>query len=150
MGKESTELKRTAFHEAGHGVACYLFGLPFKSIEICKKPKNGFPSYILGKIRMGKGKNLIHDHIFTLLAGPTAESLFCGSGYLEALSENKHDAELAMSFDPSVDFRAFYKYVREAMKDPYVRRMVGAVAKKLLACGKLSSWEVREACESTS
>jgi hypothetical protein len=145
-----SDLQKTAYHEAGHAVACYLFGLPFKALEICKKSKKMPLSHIDGKIGIGKGKNPVHDHIFMLLAGPAAESIFCGSGYLEALLKNQRDVELAMSFAPSTDFRKFYDYVREAMQDHDISRMVGDVAKKLLACGKLSSRQVKEVCESTS
>ncbi|MFB3886327.1 MAG: hypothetical protein ACE144_13975 [Thermodesulfobacteriota bacterium] len=150
MSKSESELRRAAFHEAGHAVACYLYDLPLKSIEIYKKRKDRPSPHVGGKTEFSRGRGSVHDQLFMLLAGPATESILCKGYYWGALSKNLHDVELAMSLSPpSMELRTFYDYVQEAMRDHEIWRMVEALAKELLTCGKLSSKKVKEVCDST-
>ena len=93
------ELKRIAYHEAGHAVAGYLLDVQFKAVSILHKKKNGYMieagqkvptefSFSEGIIWPEEKTERINSELMTgkldireaivCMAGPTAEALFVG------------------------------------------------------------------------
>lgn len=143
-------IQRTAYHEAGHAVACIAKGRKFKYVTI--SPKDGSRGHIrynrVPSLEFAKSRALIDRGIITL-AGTCAEKIKFGRyshgfGHDDGESDRSHAADLFLSADIA-DARPYYAKTEALLRKHWAK--VEAVAGALLTHKTLSYQVVAEFCK---
>jgi ATP-dependent Zn protease len=144
----------TAYHEAGHAVACCVFKHEFKTVSII--PGEGFQGILNGSgipedfniDNPGpEEKKLAWEQIIISLAGTASEYRFTGE---DNWGGSMRDRRKAYAFAALLDRRVedFYETAREFISSNW--KKVEAVAQALLERHTLSAQQVKEICENQS
>jgi hypothetical protein len=157
------QLKRTAYHEAGHAVAAVLMDVPFRRVTIV--PDETFA----GRVDLGKVEPPAHVDPFNenwdvkaarqywaaricgALAGPLAETLYTKCWQQQSVSDEDTDEakawEIADYFYTPAKADRWVNRLRfktlERLRMPDVQAAVDAVARELLRRKTLTAAKVR-------
>jgi len=149
----------TAYHEAGHAVACCVFKHAFKEVSII--PEEGFQGrvrngglpedlvdQILGKENLSlEEEKLVRETIIISLAGTASECRFTGEdNWVGSMSDRRKAWALAPILDCRIE--DFYEPARQFISSNW--KKVEAVAQALLERHTLSAQQVQEICENQS
>ena len=146
----------TAYHEAGHAVACYVFKHQIKKVSIIpgegyqgKLHSSGLPEDLVERIVQRENlspeeEKLLWEKTIISLAGPASECLFTGVYNWRGSMSDRFKANL---FAPFLD-RPAKECEEEAKKLIYSNwKKVKAVAQALLERHTLTAQQVQEICE---
>ncbi len=146
----------TAYHEAGHAVACYVFKHEIKKVSIIpeegcqgKLDSNELPEDLVERIvqreNLSPGeKKLLREKTIISLAGPASECLFTGVYNWRGSMSDRFKAN-AFAAPLDLSGKDFDEQAKEFIYSNW--KKVVAVAQALLECKMLTSQEVRETCE---
>jgi hypothetical protein len=146
------QLKRTAYHEAGHAVAAVLMDVPFRRVTILPDAQ------CAGRVDLANVEPPIHvkaarDHwarrICVFLAGPLAETLYSRCWQQQPISNEHTDEFKVWEIIACFDLRAKADRVNrlrfqtlERLRAPDVWAVVEVVALELLKRKTLNSAQV--------
>ena len=163
MNKYS-RLKSTAYHEAGHAVACYFLHFPFKYLTIEPEkdtlghvkrfphPKSFHPDYEGDT----KTLNRIEKNIITSYSGSAAEFILTGKYNSGGGTDSQYARELADHYcGGPEETEAFLKWMWERtinwVQNPdFHWDAVEALAQELLKKSRLTSKEAKQIIKATS
>ena len=146
----------TAYHEAGHAVACYIFNHEIKKVSIIpeegckgKLDSNKLPKDLIERILWREPlspeeETLLREKTIISLAGPASECLFTGEyNWRGSMSDRSKANAFAAPLD--LTGKDFDEQAKELIDSNW--RKVEAIAQTLLECQTLTSQEVQETCE---
>ena len=154
-------LKRTAYHEAGHAVACYFLHFPFKYLTIEPEedslghvkrfphPKSFHPDYEGDT----KTLNRIEKNIIFCYAGSAAEFILTGKLKIGGESDAQNARDLADHYcGGPEETEAFLKWMWERTINwvHFYWDAVEALAQELLKKRRLTSKEAEQIIEAAS
>ncbi|MBC5806179.1 MAG: hypothetical protein DLM53_08935 [Candidatus Eremiobacter antarcticus] len=161
--EHSKNLRRTAFHEAGHAVMAVLLKLPFRYVTIV--PTAEFlggcnfrtPSYAQ-KLRLvaqnpnAWDRDRLENEILFYMAGAIAEKRISGRIEARGSSSDRHCASdlatAALRYAAPEEVVAYLKYLSvrasNLVNSPEVWAQVVLIAQRLLKIKKLTQTEVKE------
>jgi len=153
---DQRQREETAYHEAGHAVACYVLKYVFEEVSIIrgegfegKLYANGIPEdlkerLVQKEILSPVDTKLIHEYIIISWAGFASEYRFTGKPNLDG---STRDLRLAYLLAFHLD-RPDKEYEEEAKELIYSNwKKVEAVAQALLESQTLTAQQVQEICE---
>jgi hypothetical protein len=149
------QLKRTAYHEAGHAVAAVLMDVPFRRVTILPDAQ------CAGRVDLANVEPPIHvkaarDHwarrICVFLAGPLAETLHTRCWQQQPISDEDTDEfkvwEITVCFGPPAKADRWVNRLRfstlEKLRAPDVWAVVEVVALELVKRKTLTGAKVHE------
>lgn len=158
-----TTIEKTAYHEAGHAVAAFLYGRRFLKISIIFDEKDFSLGRVIYPITYWKGfapdgfksntRMRIEEEILKVFAGEVAEGLFSGRlnwrSSREHLTSAKKLARYVCGSQAEADAFVDWLWKREIhlMKDPPRRAAVQALAEELLQKKEIGYQEARQIIE---
>lgn len=140
-----------AYHEAGHAVLAWLYGVPFDYAQIGEESDANYVQYPAREFRSVSAlKNARNRSAHSLAGGPLAEGLYyemIGKPYDESLLWSPSDFEGLAGFSNGPDsFCADTHPVTWAVKEVLIRQdvrmAIAAVAGQLLAVGRVTAEQV--------
>ncbi len=153
---DQRQQKETAYHEAGHAVACYVLNHPCEKADIIQGEgylgrlyMKAIPEDLKDKLREQENlspceENLLYNHIIIRFAGCASAYHFTGKPNWEGCSTDLIQASLLI---PHLDrSRKEYKEKAKELIDSNWKN-VEAVAQALLEKQTLTAQQVHEICE---
>lgn len=141
----------TAYHEAGHAVLAWLYGVPFDYAQIGEESDANYVKYPAREFRSVSAlKNARNRRAYSSAGGPLAEALYyemIGKPYYESLLWSPSDFEGLGDFCNGPDSYCAETHpvtwaVKEVLARQDVRMAIAAVAGQLLAAGRVTAEQV--------
>lgn len=163
MKRSQMQRMRTAWHEAGHAVACVLTGRHFKSVVVLTEAEDE----VLGFVSMGnehtffsdtrlagrapsRRRSLVEREMMIEMAGPIAEDIHRGRKKWDcSQSDIQHLSQLIAPQDAGAEatdayLRWLWLRTRDFVRRPEHLAAIKAVAESLMTQGPLKAVAVRK------